>query len=103
VKPSVPAVIAALAVMTALWGCADYPDPGAVRPDGRYGAYYDGYYGPFYGGYWGAAGDFHYFDMAAMRYRRDRYHHFRRDAADGFRPVEASGPPEHRRPNRPRN
>jgi len=94
------ALIATLGATTALSACAD---GGASIPsaDVSHTVYYDGYYGPFYGGYWGSAGDFRYFDLCAMRYRRDRLHHFRQDPAEGFKSVQAQERPEHRQsPNR---
>ena len=93
-------LIAALGVAAALSACASDGSSLTYAGDNQ-NAYYDGFYGPFNGGYWGSAGDFRYFDLGAMRYRRDRQHHFRRDAANGYQAVQAQERPEHRRsPNR---
>jgi hypothetical protein len=99
---SCAAAIVALA-LASLCACAD--EGAGPLGDNAYAettAYYDGFYGAFYGGYWSMGGDFYYFDMNAMRYRRDRMRHFRRAPAEGFRAVQGQAQPEQRRPNRAR-
>ena len=55
-----------------------------------YDSYYDDYYGPYYDGYWAADGFFYFTDAPGHAYRRDDYHHFRRDMAMGFHSVHSS-------------
>jgi hypothetical protein len=56
-----------------------------------YSGYYDDFYGPFYDGYWAADGYFYFTDGPGHAFRRDDYHHFRRDMAAGFHGVRGSG------------
>ena len=55
-----------------------------------YNGYYDDYYGPYYDGYWGADGFFYFTDGPGHAFRRDDYHHFRRDMAQGYHGVRGS-------------
>jgi len=55
-----------------------------------YDSYYDDYYGPYYDGYWGGDGFFYFTDAPGHAYRRDDYHHFRRDMVTGFHGVHTS-------------
>lgn len=52
-----------------------------------YEGYYDNYYGPFYDGYW-AGNDFFFRSADGQAYQRDDGHHFRREPAPGFHPVQ---------------
>ncbi len=55
-----------------------------------YNGYYDDFYGPYYDGYWATDGFFYFTDGAGHPYRRDDYHHFRRDMAPGYHGVRGS-------------
>ena len=55
-----------------------------------YDGYYDDYYGPFYDGYWAADGFFYFADGPGRSYRRDDFHHFRREASVGFHGVHST-------------
>jgi hypothetical protein len=67
------------------------PGPAVVGPTPiGYDSYYDDAYGPYYDGYWGPDGFFYYSDAPGHAYRRDEYHHFRRDVAGGFHGVHTS-------------
>jgi hypothetical protein len=55
-----------------------------------YDSYYDDYYGPYYDGYWAPDGFYYFSDGPGRPYRRDDYHHFRRDMATGYHGVRSA-------------
>jgi hypothetical protein len=85
-------LIGAAAAALLLAACASgpiygYGDRDYASASVDYDGYYDGGYGQFDDGYWGAGGVFYYRDAPGHPYQRDDAHHFRRDQADGFKPI----------------
>jgi hypothetical protein len=85
--------ILALGAALALSACAEGYGYGPHR--GAYGggdiAYYDNSYGSIYDGYWGGDGAYYYTPARGGAYVRDEAHHFRRDAAEGYRSFRGQG------------
>ena len=79
-------ILAAVAAVGLLAGCASGPGYGAQVAVG-YDGWYDDYYGPIYDGYW-RGNVFFFRDRDDRPFRRDDGRHFRRGAAEGFHRIQ---------------
>jgi hypothetical protein len=90
-----PLSLCAAAAILMLTGCAGYDhgygshEYGQVAVAQQPSAYYDNFYGPYWDGYWGPDGAFWFSEGPGRPFRSDVDGHFRREAADGFRPAVA--------------
>ena len=80
-----------IAAAAGLAACVGYY--GGGRGYGTYNGYYDNFYGPVPYGYWGGDGYYYYSRVINGPYVRDDAHHFRRDAARGWRHFHMRGHP----------